>query len=270
MALVVMAFQAGGVSSAAVIVTSLATQPYPPGGYALLTVHPDGSLDPDFGSLHNTAPYAGVFYGTVGGDAAAFFCAELNHPIVTGVALDLAVNVLEEAPLHDGSPVAAPTPLSPRQLCLLEGVYAYLKVYNPNGYTANTGSQDLTGTSTGGVGGVATMALLTDLEATAAQLVMWEIIHEANTGTARFTIGATDNAISLTGGKLQWKDFQSAGGPAFDQTAFANEFNTIANYAVNTWVCVPEVTSPVALIAGGLVFMRRREPRALRLTKAAG
>ena len=300
MALAVLAFQAGGVSSAAnVIVYNPGTivSPwiwYPPGGYATLTVNPTN--DPSFGNLDNPPnlpKYAGVFYGKVGGADAAFFCAELNHAVVyydplhpdvydpllhpNGTTFPLSVNVLEEAPLHDGNPVGsptpAPTPLSERQLCLLEGVYAYLKVYNPDGYTTNTGTQDLTGTSTSGVGGIATMAGLTDLKAVAAQLVMWEIIHEADTGTTPFLLSdpLMQNAVSLTKGKLRWQDFSDGAGTPFpDQSAVVTEFNNIANYAYNTYTCVPEVTSPVALIAGGLVFVRRREPRALRLTKAAG
>lgn len=228
-----------------------------------------------------------MFYGKVGGADAAFFCAELNHPVVyynpahpdvydpvlhpDGTTFPLAVNVLEEAPLHNGAKPTS-TPLSPKQLCLLEGVYAYLNVYNPDGYTATTGSQDLTGTSSGGAGGIATMAGLGDLKAVAAQLVMWEIIHEANTGTTPFLLSdpLLQNAVSLTNGKLRWQSFADGAGNAFpDQSAVVTEFNNIANYAYNTWTCVPEITSPVALIFGGLVFVRRREPRALRRTSSA-
>jgi hypothetical protein len=269
MALATLVFQAGVSSAANVIVNNPETivtpwTTYPPGGFATLT-----TTSP----FTSGTKYAGVFFGTVDGAKAAFFCAELNHPVYYGVSHPLNVNVLEEAPIHDGNPVGsptpAPTPLSERQLCLLEGVYAYLKVYNPDGYTTNTGTQDLTGTSTAGVGGIATMAGLTDITATAAQLVMWEIIHEAGTGTAPFT-GVPTDAISLTGGKLQWSNFKGAAlGNTFDVGLFNTEFNNIANYAVNTWTCVPEITSPVALIFGGLVFVRRREPRALRLKSLA-
>jgi hypothetical protein len=270
MALAVLALQAGGVSSAAnVIVFDPEIEPWPPGGFATLT-----AMDSAFTS---GPTYAGVFFGTVDGASAAFFCAELNDPIDVyyGEEIDLAVNVLQAAPLHDGIPVVYPpapnTPLSAKQKCLLAGVYDYFGVANPNGYTANTDSQDLTGTSSAGVGGTATMAGLTDLQATAAQLVMWEIIHEANTGTTAFDpLTPLTNAISLTSGKLQWSNFTDPDGNSFNQTAFVTEFNNIADYAVNTWVCVPEITSPVALIAGGLLFVRRREPRALRLTKAGG
>ncbi len=270
MALAALVFQAGVSSAANVIVNNPETivspwTTYPPGGFATLT-----TTDPSFSS---GTKYAGVFFGTVDGAKAAFFCAELNHAVVYGSSFPLAVNVLEEAPLHDGSPVGsppAPTPLSPRQLCLLEGVYAYLGVFDPNGYTATSGSQDLTGTSS--VAGIDAMdgPGLTDLRATAAQLVMWEIIHEANTGTTAFDpLTPLTNAISLDYGKLKWSNFKPPVGAPFGSVAFVNEFNNIANYAYNTYTCVPEVTSPVALIAGGLLFLRRREPRALRRTSLA-
>jgi hypothetical protein len=267
MAFVALVLQAGGISSAAdVIVYDPALPPvlpftqYPPGGYATLA----SSLS----YISSGVEYAGVFQGLVDSAPAAFFCGEINHDVAFSTTTSLTPLLIVESnfdglALHDGS--SGSVKLSQKQFCLLVVVYDYLKVDNPFEYTGGpTTSQDLTGTSTAGVGGVETMSELGDLKATAAQLVMWEIIHEpaARTATEYNSSDPSVNAVSLSYGALQWTSFKDAtNGALFDPTVFANEFNAIASSAYS-FCPVPEVTSPVALIAGLLLFVRRREPRA--------
>jgi hypothetical protein len=219
--------------------------------------------------------YTGLLQGRVGLDPNTlaggvtwdFFCAELNHSILPFTLYSNYVqNEILTAPFHDGSASPGPNALSDFQQCLLVGVYEYLGVFSGQGFTTIPAEgQDLLGASNSTERG--NLEIMTKEKITAAQLVIWEIVHENSDPFA----GGGRAYVSLTGvdSKLDWAYSNQAAILPTDQLAI--QFNLIADAAyVHCFALVPEITSPVALIAGGLLFMRRREPRALRLTKSGG
>jgi hypothetical protein len=227
----------------------------PPGEYVKLV-----STDPSF-SVQSASPsiYAGLLYGTVAGTAAAFFCAELNKAVTFGGAgISYDVNALATLPtsLTDGD-TTSPIALSSSQLCLLSGVFAQLGIGDRNAYTTG-GAQDLVGTTT--EANELEAVDISNARAAAAQLVIWEIIHEPNS----VFLSPTVPNISLTSGSLLW--YKDAGLTPLTG-AIVTEFNSLAAgaYAHCNITPVPEIASPVALLAGGLLFVRRRERRGSRL-----
>ena len=218
--------------------------------------------------------YAGVFSGTVDYDDlgsgvpvdAIFFCAELNHPLpVPSYDIPFTTTTIPLAEFHDGSNPGSDTgvALTAQQKCLLVGVYKALGITTAEGFTTNGGVQDLSGTSDSVQSLLLLKPALSNEEAAAAQLVMWEIIHD-------FAFFSPSNPASmLTNGKLTWfSGYDIDDNLVALDAAVVTEFNSITSSAYS-FCAVPEVTSPVALIAGGLLFLRRREPRALRFKSPA-
>ena len=271
MALAAMTFQAADVYSATTV-EILAIQysnSAVPGSYVHLTS--SGGIFPS--TFPSGQYYAGVLQGTADYDgvevgdpsiATSFFCAELNKSITLGT-YSYTSSSLMAAGFNNGVGGG----LTTEQKCMLIGVYDFLltPTFTVNGFVNTGNTQDISGTTN--TADATELMGLSNARAAAAQLVMWEIIHEP---VSPIYSGKAP-IIGLATGNLNWSADAEARASWND---IESQFNLIAPAAYQhaaTYcglVAVPEVTSPVALIAGGLLFVRRREPRALRLTKAAG
>ncbi len=281
MALAALAFQVGSVYSASVTIGgNREDDSSVPGAFVLLASGDDGNFT-------DGQYYAGLFFGTAnygGSDiSTSFFCAELNNDIAPG-NITYTDSTLEFANFRNGNPVNGGSLLTRQQKCMIMGVYIALGITDPTevkGFVKTTGEQNLLGTATPTSPDILNYPSLTHERAAAAQLVIWEIIHEP---VDYPLYGGKAPVIGLAGGNLVWSlGAKSSTVPPLGefQANWAGvggieaEFNDIAGdaYAHAITTCgltvVPEVTSPVALIAGGLLFLRRREPRALRRTSLA-
>ncbi len=292
MALAALAFQAGSVYSASVTIGgNREDDSSVPGAFVLLASGDDGNFT-------DGQYYAGVFFGTAnygGSDiSTSFFCAELNNNLTPATPVTYTDSTLEFANFRNGNPVNGGSLLTMQQKCMIMGVYIALGITDPTevkGFVKTTDEQNLLGTATPvdldpvtpPDTAILNSPFLSHERAAAAQLVIWEIIHEplspiyggkapiiglagVNGGNLVWSLGAKSSTVTPVGEyPANWA---GAGG-------IEAEFNNIAGaaytHAINTCglTVVPEVTSPVALIAGGLMFMRRREPRARRLKSLA-
>lgn len=256
-ALVLQAGQAYSATTTVVLVDKQGSDYYPSNqdpDLPHLFVYRDGSP---------TEKYAGLFSGKVGtkvdsnpavyeSSTTYFFCMDFFQSV------PLAVSTTYNETVISG------TSLTAKQQCLLEKVYADLGVTTAvRWFTDGSTAQDLSGTTT-----VLANPLygLSDAKAAAAQLLMWEIIHDFSSITSTTVL---NTAGMLTSGSMSWfKDYDTNNNKILfsGSDQIYTEFNSLAGNAL-TLCPVPEITSPVALIFGGLLFIRRREPRRARLKK---
>lgn len=214
--------------------------------------------------------YAGVLSGKVGSEGdntTKFFCIDLTQVFPIGVST-----------AYTETTISGVTTLSDKQKCLLGQVYASLGITDvatsTRWFSDGSTAQDLSGTTTqaskltidGGTPLVSGDGL-SNARAAAAQLVMWEIIHDFSS----ITSSTVSNPASLltSGSRIWYEGYQpnNITPILFDvNDQIYNEFNSIAGAAL-TLCPVPEITSPVALLAGGLLFVRRRERCGTRLKK---
>lgn len=204
--------------------------------------------------------YAGIFSG-LGVNAATgetsryyFLCSELNRSIYIGQSYTFSVyDSYQAAPIQNGNPPHSGELISDTQKSLVEGVFKYLGIADEiKGFTISGGSsgQDLSGIIASDVD-VAKLLSLDNEHAAAAQLAIWEIVHEPYDGRG---------GISLTDGQLNWR--QNDGQP-FSQ-GFKDLFDhTVDGAFSNAGVPIPEpaVMSLMAVGVAGLVLRRPAKSR---------
>jgi hypothetical protein len=277
LALAVLALQAGSAYSAATV-NITATRQFDldglgiPGALVVLTSSsPFSSGEYYAGVLAGTADYDGV--GGVAPINTSFFCTELNNNISLGSSV-YNDSTLGLAAYRNGNPVNGGALLTTQQKCMLMGVYEALGITTVNGFVSSTdGVQSLSGTtSSSDAAKLRLSGPLSHERAAAAQLVIWEIIHEP-VNSFYYNMAPVIGLNGVNGGNLVWSLGNNAEfSPDLPSWAtITAEFNDIAGdayaHAASTCglVAVPEITSPVALLAGGLLFVRRRERRGSRL-----
>lgn len=170
------------------------------------------STNPDFNS---TDGYAGVFsgYNTVNSERYNGFCVELNQNINLNTTYNMTVwNSIISAPIQDGKPKAAGQPITLEQKLMIQGIFHCLGVDCVQPMTSST-AQDVS-MVLGVYGNV--LKTLTNEQAAATQIALWEIVHENWSGPS---------SVSLTSGLITWQ--VKVGGTYQLPQSFVDTFNNL-------------------------------------------
>lgn len=169
-------------------------------------------------SFNTTGLYAGVFSGKDSSTNERYycFCIEQNQSIGYNSYTMSVWHSLISAPIQDGKPQGAGQPITIQQKLMIQGIFHCLGVDTVRAMTSSS-AQDLS-IALGTQG--ATLKNLTNEQAAAAQIAIWEIVHETWTGP---------ESISLTGGLISWQVRVS--GTYQLPTSFINTFNSLISCA---------------------------------------
>lgn len=167
--------------------------------------------------FNKTGNYAGLLSGLVGANRYYGFCVELNQSISLGNNTMSIWRSPISAPIQTGVPTVAGGPvISTEQKLMIQGILCCLGAGSAQAFTS-TSKQDLV-LVIGAEG--AALKNLTATQAAAAQIALWEIVHEPWTGPS---------SVSLTSGLITWK-IQVSGSYTLP-AAFVEAFNNLVSCA---------------------------------------
>jgi hypothetical protein len=221
--------------------------------YLMVTCH---STDPAFAADNGQQEYAGVFSGSnTGTDPITgvlnqrydFFCVELNYNINLNTTYNFTVyDSLADSPIQNGDPAHDGTPLCTAQKQVLDNLIDHCLGLGQDSDNARGFIPDAQNLAGMYADPKLHSPTLSNEKAAAAQILIWDIVHEPWQGRA---------GISLTSGTLTWTD---ANGNPFSSD-FVNTFNQLADCAFS-YNAVPEASTLLLGAAGlaPLLMTRRR------------